>query len=147
MVNFELGEQAQPNPFETVRKSIIVAEEEDDEMTEDIIPGPTYEASMPFTQMDVSKSRKSLDDSEMVGGGMLASRKDLDMPADEFAEGCKLLQQAALGSKVGMETILAERPHFVNFRDYDRRTGEKLRAWPRPPSSEHLYTYPFNCFW
>jgi len=50
------------------------------------------------------------------------------MPANEFAEGCKLLQAAALGKKVTMEAILQKRPTFVDFRDYDRRTAIHVAA-------------------
>ena len=140
-------EQAHPNPSSLVR-SVIVAEEEDDTFVveeDDIIPGPAtsihvgfevgaggdgpnghhHNGNVTFTQMDLSKSRTTLDESNR--GGM-ASRKDLSMPSDEFAEGCKLLQQAALGNQKGMEAILAIRPHFVNFRDYDRRTALHVAA-------------------
>ena len=141
-----------PNPSALVQQTVIVAEEEDDFiLREDVIPGPSHVVNFEtddstthhhhgqnnnnnndvlkkvnsYTHMDVSKSRRSLDDSNR--GGM-ASRKDLSMPAEEFAEGCKLLQQAALGNKRGMESILTVRPHFVNFRDYDRRTALHVAA-------------------
>jgi hypothetical protein len=58
--------------------------------------------------------------------GILASRADLELPASEFAAGCSLLQQAALGNQEGMELILKENPGRVNFRDYDRRTAVRL---------------------
>ena len=60
--------------------------------------------------------------------GGLASRKDLEMPPNEFAEGCKLLQAAALGQRLTMEAILQKRPRFVHFRDYDRRTALHVAA-------------------
>jgi ankyrin repeat protein len=77
-----------------------------------------------------SNGGNSLDisDSRRKGNGMLASPKDLALPAEEFALGCKLLQQAALGNKVQMEMILKMRPKFVNFRDYDRRTALHVAA-------------------
>ena len=62
------------------------------------------------------------------GDGSVAFRRDLNMPANEFAEGCKLLQAAALGKIVDMEAILQKRPRFVNFRDYDRRTAIHVAA-------------------
>lgn len=73
-------------------------------------------------------SRAGLEDSVWKGNGMLASRKDLNLPAEEFAEGCKLLQQAALGNIAAMELILKQRPSYVNFRDYDRRTALHVAA-------------------
>ena len=71
--------------------------------------------------LDVSDSRRK-------GNGMLASQRDLALPAEEFALGCKLLQQAALGDQKQMESILKMRPKFVNFRDYDRRTALHVAA-------------------
>jgi hypothetical protein len=58
-----------------------------------------------------------------AGEGILASRKDLDLPPEEFAAGCNLLQAAARGDIATMENIIKRRPHFVAFRDYDRRTA------------------------
>jgi ankyrin repeat protein len=40
----------------------------------------------------------------------------------EFAMGCSVLHQAALGNKLVLEKIFKEKPELVNFRDYDRRT-------------------------
>lgn len=125
--------------FEAVHPSVgshklnrIVAEEDSD--GEEFIPGPLGSPNKLSVRdgsvLDVSRSRHSLGDSIDVrkGAGLLASRKDLEMPAEEFAEGCKLLQQAALGNQAEMEKILKERPHFVNFRDYDRRTALHVAA-------------------
>jgi hypothetical protein len=110
-----------------VRPKIIVAEEDDDS-----IPGPVDSEGREQTsnQLDLSATLRSLNDTDAYrkGTGTLASRKDLNMPADEFAEGCKLLQQAALGNEEAMEEILQKRPHFVNFRDYDRRTALHIAA-------------------
>ena len=40
-----------------------------------------------------------------------------------FAEGCKLLQAAALGNVDFLEILLTANPKNIHFRDYDRRTG------------------------
>jgi hypothetical protein len=110
------------------RKNVIVAEEDSDG-EDDFIPGPsTSNLSLAnpnrimdlSTGLDLSRSCK--------GSGMLASRKDLAMPVEEFAFGCKLLQQAALGNKTEMEKILMIKPDYVNFRDYDRRTALHVAA-------------------
>ena len=41
-----------------------------------------------------------------------------------FAEGCKLLQAAALGDAKYVQTLLIAHPENIYFRDYDRRTGK-----------------------
>lgn len=46
----------------------------------------------------------------------------------EFSMGCSVLHQSALGNKIVLQQILQERPDFVNFRDYDRRTPLHLAA-------------------
>ena len=61
----------------------------------------------------------------------LEQRKDEGMtqlPVQEFAMGCSLLHQAALGNELVLEKILLERPTLVNFRDYDRRTALHIAA-------------------
>jgi serine/threonine protein kinase len=130
------------SPVEPRRRSIIiVAEEDDSDASVDLIPGPANPRQRrqvgPSNMMDLSTT---LNDSDRAwkGSGMLASRKDLNMPAEEFAEGCKLLQQAALGNQDAMETILKKRPDFVNFRDYDRRTALHVAA-----SEGHLHICEF----
>ena len=60
-------------------------------------------------------------------------RKHLEIPAEEFAEGCKLLQQAALGNleyiqRMVMEKFNGDRHFLVTFRDYDRRTALHVAA-------------------
>ena len=112
------------------RPSVIAVEEDDDPVHEhgydeggdkvdDVIPGPTTSTQiLANLAMDLSRSDKL-----RKGNGMLASPEDLNMPADVFAQGCMLLQQAALGNKAGMEAILVKNPQLVNFRDYDRRTA------------------------
>mmetsp|Transcript_12942 Transcript_12942/g.27945 ORF Transcript_12942/g.27945 Transcript_12942/m.27945 type:complete len:569 (+) Transcript_12942:175-1881(+) len=54
--------------------------------------------------------------------------KHMELPADEFATGCSFLHQAALGNKSELERMVQERPHIVNFRDYDRRTALHIAA-------------------
>jgi len=61
----------------------------------------------------------------------LEQQKDEGMtqlPVQEFAMGCSLLHQAALGNELVLEKILLERPTLVNFRDYDRRTALHIAA-------------------
>jgi hypothetical protein len=48
---------------------------------------------------------------------------EMQLPPHEFAMGCSFLHQVALGQLSNVEDILETRPGFVNFRDYDRRTG------------------------
>jgi hypothetical protein len=67
--------------------------------------------------------QESHTDHKWSGNGILASREDLDMPAEEFAAGCNLLQAAARGDETTMALLLSARPRHVNFRDYDRRTA------------------------
>ena len=55
-------------------------------------------------------------------------RKHLEVPSAEFAQGCLLLQQAALGNLPTLSRILKENPALVNFRDYDRRTALHVAA-------------------
>lgn len=50
------------------------------------------------------------------------------LPVEEFAMGCSVLHQAALGNRVVLKTILLERPTLANFRDYDRRTALHIAA-------------------
>ena len=71
-----------------------------------------------------------LDDTRhyVKGKGILASRKDMQVDPDEFADGCKLLQACALGNIQGMHSLLKLRPHHINFRDYDRRTALHVAA-------------------
>lgn len=63
-----------------------------------------------------------------AGQGILASRQDLEMPAEEFAAGCNLLQAAARGDIPAVTELLNKRPEHVNFRDYDRRTALHVSA-------------------
>lgn len=56
------------------------------------------------------------------------SRKDMQLPFQEFATGCSFLHMVALGNQFELEKLLQERPHLVNFRDYDFRTPLHLAA-------------------
>lgn len=56
------------------------------------------------------------------------SRKEMLLPAVEFATGCSFLHMTALGNQFELEKMLMERPSLVNFRDYDFRTALHLAA-------------------
>jgi serine/threonine protein kinase len=56
------------------------------------------------------------------------SRKELQLPMQEFAVGCSFLHMVALGNQFELEKMLQERPALVNFRDYDFRTPLHLAA-------------------
>eukprot|EP00957_Ditylum_brightwellii_P109072 8320917-Ditylum_brightwellii.AAC.1 len=52
----------------------------------------------------------------------------MQLPSQEFAMGCSVLHQAALGNQFEMDLILREWPALVNFHDYDRRTALHIAA-------------------
>ncbi len=116
------------------RPMIIAAEEDSDDESEITGPPPQNNGN----GMIESNSYSTIGDSQFShlnatqhsdsNHNGLASQRDLNMPANEFAEGCKLLQAAALGNKMTMDVILQKRPRFVNFRDYDRRTAMHVAA-------------------
>jgi len=56
------------------------------------------------------------------------SRKEMHLPAQEFAMGCSFLHMVALGNQFELEKMLLDRPDLVNFRDYDFRTPLHLAA-------------------
>jgi len=58
----------------------------------------------------------------MKGKGLLASMTDIRVSPEIFAEGCKLLQAAAIGNIQYIRTTLLRNPAHTEFRDYDRRT-------------------------
>lgn len=125
------------------RPMIIVAEEDSDSETEESLLGPqqndggiipSSNSVSTIGDSQFSNLNSTLHTADSINNG-LASRKDLNMPPNEFAEGCKLLQAAALGKKLTMEAILQKRPRFVHFRDYDRRTAMHVAA-----SEGHLET-------
>jgi ankyrin repeat protein len=70
----------------------------------------------------------SMTEHRMAGAGILASRTDLALSAEEFSAGCTLLQRAALADRNGMVTLLKARPLHLDFRDYDRRTALHVAA-------------------
>jgi serine/threonine protein kinase len=124
----------------TPRPPAIVAMEEED--LDDVIPGPDHLVNPRRVNittngihrkggnnggMDVSSGTHSSLNSTQQGPGMTL-RTDIHMPADEFAEGCKLLQAAALGNLRAVDHILQANAKFINFRDYDRRTALHVAA-------------------
>jgi serine/threonine protein kinase len=85
------------------------------------------------TVLEISRSHRSnsIDDTEHMqwaGTGILANRADLELPSEEFAAGCNLLQSAARGDLASMDTLLKSGRTNVNFRDYDRRTALHVAA-------------------
>jgi serine/threonine protein kinase/ankyrin repeat protein len=63
-----------------------------------------------------------------AGAGILASLKDLNLPQEEFAAGCNLLQAAASGNLPAVTHFLSSGKTHANFRDYDRRTALHVAA-------------------
>jgi hypothetical protein len=137
MVQFEMAPaKGSPKHGDKAKwgRTMIVAEEQDSDKEEDVIPGPRNNSRRlgqkrdgVSSEMDLSNSM-DISDNYRKGSGILASKKDLQMPADEFADGCKLLQQAALGNQAEMDILLKKRPGHINFRDYDRRTALHVAA-------------------
>jgi len=76
---------------------------------------------------DMDKARLKLADFGAARSHDL-SRKDMLLPAQEFATGCSFLHMVALGNQFELEKMLMERPTLVNFRDYDFRTPLHLAA-------------------
>mmetsp|Transcript_26936 Transcript_26936/g.56417 ORF Transcript_26936/g.56417 Transcript_26936/m.56417 type:complete len:625 (-) Transcript_26936:390-2264(-) len=107
------------------RPVIIVAEEEDSGSESGDLMGENGNPNTPHIMNDSHNSNSVSGTNESPHSNFV---RDLNMPANEFAEGCKLLQAAALGNKVMMETILKQRPRLANFRDYDRRTAMHVAA-------------------
>lgn len=74
----------------------------------------------------------SATDHQWAGAGILASRADLELPPEEFAAGCNLLQAAAMGDGKRVEELLKTAAggihKMINFRDYDRRTALHVAA-------------------
>jgi hypothetical protein len=121
----------------TPRPSIVAVEEEDTDQEDgldDVIPGPLStsqprpgkaKTSEPVMDTSNESQSSSLNSSQQTGRVL---KTDIHMPADEFAEGCKLLQAAALGNIKTMDVIIKTNPKYVNFRDYDRRTALHVAA-------------------
>lgn len=120
-------QHSSPRASRAAEQAIVAEEIDSDE--EDRIPGPppTHQNKIPHPASGLDLSNTQHSESKR-GDGMLANRKDLSMPAAEFAEGCKLLQQAALGNLERIQAILRERPQLLQFRDYDRRTALHVAA-------------------
>eukprot|EP00581_Thalassiosira_minuscula_P019166 CAMPEP_0183734700 /NCGR_PEP_ID=MMETSP0737-20130205/44567_1 /TAXON_ID=385413 /ORGANISM="Thalassiosira miniscula, Strain CCMP1093" /LENGTH=607 /DNA_ID=CAMNT_0025968265 /DNA_START=54 /DNA_END=1877 /DNA_ORIENTATION=- len=55
-------------------------------------------------------------------------KKHMELPAEDFADGCRFLHQVALGNIEAVKQIVFERGQLVNFRDYDRRTPLHIAA-------------------
>ena len=56
-------------------------------------------------------------------------KKHIELPADDFAYGCRFLHQIALGNIDEVKRIVSsESSKLVNFRDYDRRTPLHIAA-------------------
>jgi serine/threonine protein kinase len=125
-----------PDTDAAAKAARIVAFEEDEQLEEDVIPGPPQKQKAKKTR--VASGLKSVLDisssGHIKGDGILASRADLELPPEEFAAGCILLQQAARGDQEAMEAILKVWPNHANFRDYDRRTALHVAA-----SEGHLH--------
>lgn len=87
--------------------------------------GASNNGGVSFPQeLDLSNTEHRL----VKGNGILASRADLDIPPEEFAAGCSLLQACAMGKLARVQELLQLRPKHVNFRDYDRRTALHVAA-------------------
>jgi hypothetical protein len=116
------------------RNPMIIEEEDseaaDDPSFDDVIPGPANPGVRVTVERADMSTSQGIDNTISCkrGTGVLASAKDLAIPAQEFAEGCKLLQQAAIGDQEEVERLLKENPRHVNFRDYDRRTALHVAA-------------------
>ncbi len=54
--------------------------------------------------------------------------KHMQIPEEDFAQGCRFLHQIGLGKYGEVERNLSKQPSIVNFRDYDRRTPLHIAA-------------------
>ena len=80
-----------------------------------------------LSSRDLKKAKLKLADFGCASSHDLG-RKEMLLPAEEFAKGCSFLHMVALGNQFELEKMLMERPHLVNFRDYDFRTPLHLAA-------------------
>mmetsp|Transcript_8465 Transcript_8465/g.9756 ORF Transcript_8465/g.9756 Transcript_8465/m.9756 type:complete len:703 (+) Transcript_8465:108-2216(+) len=80
--------------------------------------------------LSLNRSNSDLDDTVHLvkGKGYLASKRDVNVSPIVFAEGCKLLQAAAIGNGAYIKYLLSENPQNIFFRDYDRRTALHVAA-------------------
>jgi len=96
--------------------------------------GEIAEMNDSITAMTFARGRttsSSLDDTAhnlLRGNGYLASRKELGMDLDMFAEGCKFLALIARGELDDVKAWLSDCPDLLEFRDYDRRTALHVAA-------------------
>lgn len=101
-----------------------------------IIPkeGEIGEVNDSITAISFARGRttsSSLDDTAhnlLRGNGYLASRRELGMDLDMFAEGCKFLALIARGELNDVKAWLSDCPDLLEFRDYDRRTALHVAA-------------------
>ena len=89
----------------------------------DLTRPPTAIASPQDATMRDLKNRSQTDKSSPDDQGGMSK-----LSSQDFAMGCSVLHQAALGNQFEMETILQDYPDLVNFRDYDRRTALHVAA-------------------
>eukprot|EP00977_Amphora_coffeiformis_P017483 scaffold5754_cov166-Amphora_coffeaeformis.AAC.5 len=85
----------------------------------------------PSTFKDVASMRALKDQTNKKTEVAAAENADEGMtqlPVQDFALGCSVLHQSALGHELVLEKILLEKPDLVNFRDYDRRTALHIAA-------------------
>jgi len=130
--NPEIGLRSNPSAsshrhYTRISKHMIDgANETVSQMTDQMlnIPDNTHELSITQSEsgdLDISAHY-------IRGKGCLASKKDISITPDLFAEGCKLLQAAAVGNKGYIQQTLLEHPEYIHFRDYDRRTTLHVAA-------------------
>jgi len=68
------------------------------------------------------------DDNDSLDSLLLCQKHIMELPTQEFAMGCNLLHQIAMGSFEWVTSFLTDYPAMVNFRDYDRRTPLHVAA-------------------
>jgi hypothetical protein len=67
----------------------------------------------------------SLFSSNTMMADLASQNKHMELPAHEFAMGCRFLHQTAMGNLSELKTmvqLVQTSSSLVNFRDYDRRT-------------------------
>ncbi|CAB9508346.1 MAP kinase-activated protein kinase 2 (Fragment) [Seminavis robusta] len=85
-----------------------------------VVPSPDQQSAR---MHDLSaQQRATLKPAESQDEGMT------QLPVQEFAMGCSVLHQAALGNQVVLEMIFLEQPALIHFRDYDRRSALHIAA-------------------
>ena len=98
----------------------------------------TKSNSIDDTGSKVSRTKSnSMDDTghiHLKGKGFLASKEDIQLDLEVFAEGCKFLALVARGDIDTVKAWMNDSNDFVKFRDYDRRTALHVAA-----SEGHLH--------